>query len=90
MLEDRRDPGLGAVAQDVDVELDCILEVAVDEARAVHVELACMARDVDPAPADHVVRSHEHRVAELVGRNPRFFCIGGCAPGWRVQAQLVE
>ena len=55
-----------AVAEDVDVELDRVLEEAVDEARAVHVELAGTACDVDAAAADDVVRPDKHGIAQFL------------------------
>ena len=90
VLEDRRDPCVAAVAEDVDVELDRVVEEAVDEARPLHVELVRVARDVDAAPADDVMRTHEHGVSELRRRSARLGGVGRRPPWGCVQAELAE
>ena len=90
VLEDRSDPGVGSVAEHVDVELDRVLEEAVDERRSLDRELRSAPRDVDPAAADHMMRPHEYRVAELLGSGEPVLRTGRLRPRRRTQPQLVE
>jgi hypothetical protein len=90
VLEDRRDPRIVSVAEDVDVELDRVLEEAVVEARPFDGELGRVPGDMDAAAADHVMRPDEHGIAELLGRRVRFGGVVRGAPRRRAQAELVE
>ena len=72
VLHDRGDVRLLAVAERVDVDLDRVLDEAVDEHRAREVgperldHLGAAVADAHRAAAEHVRRPHEHRVADPV------------------------
>ena len=68
VLEHGCDPGRAAVTERVDVELERALEVPVDEARPLDVQLAGRVRDVHAASADHVVRPHGTGIADAAPR----------------------
>ena len=80
VLHHRGDVGVGAVAQRVDVDLDRVLEEAVDERRALHARerlahLVVVVAHAHRAAAEDVRRPHEHRVADpLAARST------ACAP----------
>ena len=77
VLHDAADVDLGAVAECVDVDLDRVLEEAVDEHRVLGGELGgpgdvalqrfLVVDDLHAATAQHVRRPHQHRVADLFG-----------------------
>ena len=91
VLEHRGDPGVLAVAERVDVELERAFEIAVDEARPLDAELVGRVRDVHAAAADHVVRADEHRVADPVGDLARLLGVLRDAPlGREVAGELRE
>src|SRR5579862_1666616 len=74
VLHDRGDVGVEAVAQRVDVDLDRILEKAVDEHAAEHRHLAHLVvaeADAHRPAAEDVRRTDEHRVADLVRHRDR-------------------
>ena len=87
VLEDRGHPGRLAVGEHVDVELVRALEELVDEARPVDDELLRPARDAHPAAAEDVVRTDEHRVADLRGDLARLLGALRDAPGGRPEAE---
>ena len=77
VLHDAADVDLGPVAQRVDVDLDRVLEEAVDEHRVfggqlggagdVALEGLLVVDDLHAATAQHVRRPHQHRVADVLG-----------------------
>ena len=77
VLHDAADVDLGAVAQRVDVDLDGVLEEPVDEHRMLGREFGgagdvaaqglLVVDDLHAAPAQHVGRPHQHRVADVGG-----------------------
>ena len=72
VLHDRADVRVLAVGERVDVDLDRVLEEAVDERAPVDVrvervdDLLRRVADAHRAAAEHVRRAHEHRVADAV------------------------
>ena len=80
VLHDAADVQLGAVVQRVDVDLDRVVEEAVDQQRharpdddlagGAH-EVVAQARgvvdDLHAAAAEHEARAHEHGVADVLG-----------------------
>ena len=77
VLHDAADHDVLAVAERVDVDLDRVVEKAVEEHRRIvrhldrlaHValEVAAVVDDLHRAPAEHVRRPHDERIADLVG-----------------------
>ena len=77
VLHDAADVDLVAVAQRVDVDLDRVLEEAVDQHRVFGRELGgagdvalqrlVVVDDLHAAPAQHVGRPHQHRIADVGG-----------------------
>jgi hypothetical protein len=98
----------GAVAQRVDVDLDGVVEEAVDQHRVLgrdgHVgnaDRGCspaeevaqrrvVVHDLHTAPAEHVRRPDQHRVADLVGDPLRLVVRGGRAVRRRTQPRPRE
>ena len=71
VLDDRRDPRVLAVAEDVDVELERTFEEAVDERGGRELELGRCPRDAHAAAAEHVGRPDEDGIAEELGELAR-------------------
>ena len=81
VLHDPADHDALAVADRVDVDLDRVVQEAVEQHRAVvadldrlaHValELALLVHDLHRAAAQHVARAHDQRVADLLGGRDR-------------------
>ena len=77
VLHDAAEEQLGAVVERVDVDLDRVVEEAVDEHRVLRRDLGgapdvvlqrrLVVDDLHAAAAQHVRRAHQHRVADLVG-----------------------
>ena len=77
VLHDAADVDLGAVAQRVDVDLDRVLEEAVDEHRMLRGELGgagdvvlqrlFVVDDLHTATAEHIRRPHQHRITDVIG-----------------------
>ena len=79
VLHDSADVELGAVVQRVDVDLDGVVEEAIDEQRGsgrddrlvldpleVVGHRLGVVDDLHAAPAEHVTRAHEHRIADVL------------------------
>ena len=93
VLHDRADHDVAAVADRVDVDLDRVLDEAVDQRvrrdrRGAHVVL--VVADAHGAAAEHVARAHEHRVADALGRLDGAVGVVRDAPGRRLEAELAE
>ena len=81
VLHDAADQHFLAVADRVDVDLDRVVQEAVEQHRRIvadlhrlaHValEVALLVHDLHRAPAQHVRRPHDERIADLVGRGDR-------------------
>ena len=77
VFHDAADVDLGAVAQCVDVDLDCIFEETVDQYRTVVRDLrrvgdvrrerCLVVHDLHAASAENVGRAHQHRVTDSCG-----------------------
>lgn len=77
VLHDAAEVELVAVVERVDVDLDGVVEEAVDQHRAgrgdlgglgdVRLEAGLVVDDLHAAAAEHVGRAHQDRVADLVG-----------------------
>jgi len=90
MLEDAADPDRFAVAEDVDVELERACEELVHERGLVELELLRPAHDTHSAPAENVVGTHEHRIADSLGDGPRLRRRRRRSPGRGAQAEFAE
>ena len=100
MLEHARDHHLIAVAQRVDVDLDCVAQILVDQdgrvARHLHcglnviVELLVAVHDLHRAPAEHVARTHQHRIADTVRDRDRLVAAARDAVGGLQELELVD
>src|SRR4029453_291136 len=90
VLEDAADPRGLAVAEDVDVELECTLEVRVHERLLAELELLGAAGDEHAAAAEYVVGADEHRVADPPCDRARLVGTVRRSPGGRANPQLVE
>ena len=100
VLHDPADVHLGAVAQRVDVDLDGVLEEPVDEHRVlgrqfggagdVALQGVLVVHDLHAAPAQHVGRPHQHRIADLGGDAAGLLEAGGGAELRRGQAGGVQ
>ena len=93
VLHDGGDVDVLAVAERVDVELDRVLDEAVEEDAALHgrhrgVELVVVVADAHRPAAEHVGRANEHRVADLLDRGERLGEIGDDRPGRAADAEL--
>src|SRR5439155_12811637 len=78
------------VAEDVDIELERACEELVYQRGLVELELLRPSSDAHPAPAQHVVRTDEHRIADALCDRPRLRA--GCcgSPGWGTQPEVAE
>src|SRR5271169_2899845 len=91
VLEHDGDPCVLSVAERIDVELECAFDVAVDEAWAFNAELCRRAGDMHAPAAEHVMWTHEHRIAEPLGNLARLVGIGRGSPlGCEVADDLCE
>ena len=94
VLHDRGDVDVLAVAERVDVDLDRVLDEAVDEDRARDgghrlPQLLVVVTDPHRPAAEHVRGPHEHRVADLgCGRERLLGALDG-GPGRAADAELV-
>ena len=100
MLEDTGDRHLLPVADRVDVDLDRIAQVTVDQhrrgARHLHrggdimVELLGPVDHLHAAPAEHVGRPQEHRVADALGDRDRLVTAARDAVGRLPETQALD
>jgi hypothetical protein len=100
VLHDRPDPDLVAVAEGVDVDLDRVLQEAVEEDRARLPVRACAREVVGQAvlriadlhrpAAQHVRGPHQQRIANVARHGKRLLRRLGCRPRRAAQAKLVE
>ena len=100
MLQDAADVYLFAIAQGVDIGLDCALQEAVQIHRVVgadarslgHViaQMLGIVGDHHAAAAQHVARTHQQRVADVRGHGLGLLKRGGLARRRVHDAQLVE
>ena len=100
VLHDAADQNVGAVADRVDVDLDRVFEKAVDQDRAVGrdqhgfghvlVERFVVVHDLHRAAAEHIRRTHEHRIADAARDLKRLAGVARHAVGGLAQAELVE
>ena len=100
VLHDGADHHVLAVADAIDIDLDRVVEKAVeqhrrfvaDPYRLAHVALQVLVavHDLHRPAAQHVARAHHQRVADLLGQHQgRLFGAGG-AVGRLLQAQRVQ
>ncbi len=88
-----RDDHVVAVADRVDVDLDGVLDEAVDERvrrdrrRA---QVVGRVADAHRPPAEHVGGAHEHRVADALGGRHGLVGVAGDRPVRRPQAELAQ
>ncbi len=100
VLHDPADVHVGAVAQRVDVDLDGVVEEAVDEHGAVvgdlggvgdvGLERLLVVDDLHAATTEHVGRAHQHRVSDAGGDLARTLEGGGRAVLRGRQVGLLE
>ena len=90
VLEDAGHPRRLAVAEGVDVELARAREEAVDQARAVRHDVVRGPRDPHPAAAEHVVRAHQHQVADALGGGARLVGVRGHGPLGRAEPRRAQ
>ena len=67
VLHDRADHRPGAVANRVDVDLDRVLDEAVDQRAGLHrprPQRRLVVADAHLAAAEDIARAHEHRIAD--------------------------
>src|SRR5437868_1406480 len=94
VLHDRRDVTERSIAQCIDVDLDCILEEAVDEHAATDVahrlvHLGGRVADAHRATAEHVRGTDEHWIADPLRDLPRLFGSLGDPPRRHPDPELV-
>ena len=93
VLHDRADVRVGSVAERVDVDLDRVLEEAVDEQPPAHngrfANRLGVVADAHAAPAEHVGRPHQHRVADPFRDLDRFVRGARRAPGRHLDSELA-
>ena len=93
VLHDGRHDRVLAVADRVDVDLDGVLDEAVDERvrrDRPRAQVVGRVADAHRAAAEHVGRAHQHRVADPLGRHDRLVRIAGDRPVGGAQAELPE
>ena len=95
VLHDGRDVRVLAVAESIDIELERLLEEAVQQdtsARTGHCQPDLLGAVADPhsPSAEHVRRPHEHRIADPLGRRDGFVRLGRGAPVRAADLEPVE
>ena len=95
VLHHGRDVGVLAVAESVDVQLERLLEEAVEQdasRRIAHGQAHFLGAVADPhrAAPEHVRGPHQHRVADPLRRGDRFVRLGRRAPVRAADLQPVE
>ena len=95
VLHDRGDVDLLAVAERVHVELDRVLDEAVEQDRSAdgghgRLELVVVVADAHRPAAEHVRGPDEHRVADLLGRRERLVRALDDRPRRAAHAELLD
>ncbi len=93
VLHDRADDGALAVADGVDVDLDRVVDEAVDERSLLHragPQRLVVVADAHLAAAEHVARPHQHRIPDPVRDLDGLVGVGGDPPVRCAQIELGE
>jgi hypothetical protein len=93
VLHDGPDPGPPAVADRIHVDLDRVLDEAVDQRRGLHrprPQHRLVVTDAHLAAAQYVGGPHQHRVTDAGCDRGGLVHVGGDAPGRRLQAQVTQ
>ena len=93
VLHDRTDQDIAAIGDGIDVDLDRVLNKAVDQRGRTDVAVAqggLVVTDAHRAATEHVRRAHEYRIADAVGDLDRLLHAIGDRPVGSLQTRAVE